>query len=145
MINIQEIDHLTEKFYNCICFNAEHYPKFDELQELFYDGGKLINNNFEQPIDFTVQSYVQAIMHQIDEGNVTFYSQQEISDKTEIFGSIAQRISVYEYASAAAAPQPWKRGINYIQYIFHNGKWLITAMIWSDEKEPIKIPETYLL
>ncbi|WP_423149251.1 hypothetical protein [Rubrolithibacter danxiaensis] len=145
MINIQEIDHLTEKFYECICFNPEHYPKFDQLQELFYGAGKLINTNFDKPIDFTVQSYIQAMMHQIEEGNAIFYSQQELADITEIFGKMAQRISVYEYSSIVDAPLPWKRGVNYIQYIFTNGKWLITSMIWGDEKETVQIPQTYLL
>lgn len=145
MINIQEIDHLTEKFYQCICFNTEHYPKFDRLEELFYGAGKLINNNFEKPLDFTVQSYVQALMRQIEEGNALFYSQQEISDSTEVFGKIAQRISVYEYSYEAECVQPWKRGVSFIQYIFTEGKWLITSMIWCDEKDGVKIPETYLL
>lgn len=145
MINIQHIDHLTENFYECICFNPEHYPKFDQLQELFYGAGKLINTNFDTPLDFTVQSYAQAMMHQIDEGNAEFYVQQEISDTTEVFGKIAQRISVYEYAFAVDTPQPWKRGVNYIQYIFTGGKWLITSMIWGDEKEGAEIPKTYLL
>lgn len=145
MMNIQEIDHLTEKFYQSICFNSEHYPGFDRLQELFYGAGQLINHNFEKPLHFTVQSYIQALMHQIDEGNAIFYSQQEISDTTEVFGKIAQRISVYEYSYEAECVQPWKRGVNFVQYIFTEGRWLITSMIWSDEKEGVKIPETYLL
>ncbi len=145
MINIQEIDHLTEKFYECLCFSPEHFPKVDQLQELFYGAGKLMNTNSDLPLDFTVQSYAQAMMHQIDVGNATYYVQQEVSDTTEVFGNIAQRISVYEYAFAVDTPQPWKRGVNYIQYLFTGGKWLITSMIWADEREEVKIPETYLL
>ncbi len=145
MINIQEIDHLIQKFYECVCFHPEHYPKYDQLQELFYGDGKLLNCNYDKPIDFTVHSYIQAMMHQIEEGNATFYSQQEISDVTEVFGRTAQRISVYEYAFEAEAVQPWKRGVNYVQFIFAEGKWKIVSMIWSDEREGVRIPEAYLL
>lgn len=144
-MNIQEIDHLTSLFYSCISFNQEHYPKFDKLQELFYGAGKLINNNFDQPIDFTVQSYVQALMRQIEEGNAAFLSQQEISDTTEVFGNTAQRISVYEYSSLADTKAPWKRGVNFIQYIYDEGRWQIVSMVWTDEKEDLPIPEAYLL
>lgn len=140
-----EIDKLTQHFYDCVCFNPEHYPKFDELEELFYGDGKLINGNFYQPLDFTVQSYIQALMHQIDDGNATFYSQQEISDITDVFGKMAHRISVYEYSNTADPSQPWKRGVNYIQYIFIDGKWRIVSMLWNDEKEELKIPESYLI
>lgn len=145
MINIRQIDKLTESFYECVSFNEEHYPKFDELQALFYGAGKLINNNYDPPLDFTVQSYIQAVMHQIEEGNATFYAQQEIGDTTEVFGNIAQRISVFEYSFTAETTQPWKRGVNYIQYIFAGEKWQIVSMVWNDEQPGLPIPKTYLL
>ncbi len=144
-MTILEIDKLTRDFYECICFNAEHYPKYDHLQELFYADGKLINGNLDQPLEFTVQSYIQAIMHQIEDGNAVFYSQQEISDVTEVFGKTAQRISVYEYSSDAASSDPWKRGVNYIQYIFINGSWKIVSMLWNDEMDELEIPQAYLV
>lgn len=144
-MNIQEIDRLTRQFYDCVSFNEEHYPGIDKLPELFFGAGKLINNNYDKPMDFTVQSYMQAVMRQIEEGNASFYAQQEVSDNTEVFGSIAQRISVYEYSFTAETTQPWKRGVNYIQYIFYEGRWQIVSMIWNDEKEELAIPETYLL
>ncbi|WP_374164236.1 hypothetical protein [Arcticibacter sp. MXS-1] len=145
MINIQEIDKLTEQFYAAISFNQEHYPQFDHLQELFYGAGKLINNNYDQPIDFTVQSYAQAVMKQIEDGSSSFYSQQEISDNTEVFGNTAQRVSVYEYSFSAETSQPWTRGVNFIQYIYTEGQWRIVSMVWTDEKDDLVIPETYLL
>ncbi|HEY0054954.1 MAG TPA: hypothetical protein VGB63_06325, partial [Pedobacter sp.] len=71
-------------------------------------------------------------------------SQQEISDVTEVFGKTAQRISVYEYSSDATSSNPWKRGVNYIQFIFINGSWKIVSMLWNDEKDELVIPEAYL-
>jgi hypothetical protein len=139
----QEIDNLTKEYYECICFNPEHFPQFDRLQDLFYGDGKLINSNFDKPLEFTVHTYTQALMLQIEEGNASFYSQQEISDITEVFGKIAQRISVYEYTTTHS-PLPWKRGVNFIQYIFINGAWKIISLLWEDEKEDQKIPQAYM-
>jgi hypothetical protein len=144
-MTIPEIDHLTERFYQSISFNAEHYPNFDMLQELFYGDGKLINNNFDKPVDFTVQSFSQALMKQIESGNISQFAQQEISDQTELFCKSAQRISVYEHSSASDPAKPWIRGVNYIQYIYIEGRWLITSMIWCDETDQTRIPEAYLL
>lgn len=140
-----QIDHLTQKFYESICFSQEKYPNIDQLQELFYGDGKLVNGNFDNPLEFTVQSYMQAIMHQIEEGNTEFYSIQEIADVTEVFGNTAHRVSVYEHASKANSQQPWKRGVNYIQFIFNEGSWQIVSMLWNDEKEGLKIPDEYLV
>ena len=139
----EEIDNLTRTFYECVCFHPEHFPKYDQLQSLFYGDGKLINSNFDKPMEFTVQSYIQALMHQIEEGNASFYSQQEISDITEVFGKTAQRLSVYEY-SYSAESKPWKRGVNHIQYILIDGHWKIVSMLWNDEKVDQPIPEEYM-
>lgn len=145
LMTIPEIDNLVNEFYKCVCFAPDHYPKYDQLQELFYGDGKLLNGNFDNPLEFTAQSYCQAIMHQIDEGNATYFAQQEISDLTEVFGDNAQRISVYEYSFVADNVEPWKRGVNYMQSICIDGKWKIVSMLWNDERDNLKIPEAYLV
>ncbi len=139
----QEIDHLTERFYESVCFNTEHYPNFDQLKELFYGSGKLINNNSDQPVDFTVQTFSHAITAQIEAGNADYFAQQEIGDKTEVFGNMAQRTSVFEYSLMKDNPN-WKRGLAYFQYICIAGKWLILSAIWAYEKEGLKVPESYV-
>lgn len=145
MIHIQEIDHLTERYYQSVSFNKEHYPNYDMLQNIFYGAGSIINNNFDAPIEFTIESFSQALSNQIEKGNSEYFVQQEISDTTEIFGKIAQRVSVYEYSSSELPDQQWKKGINYIQYIFIDNQWKITSMVWQDEKEEAKIPEELLM
>jgi|SRR6476661_1383185 len=145
MITIQDIDHLAEKFYQHSSFNAEHFPNFDELQELFFGDGKLINNSTGQPIELTVQSFAQSIMKQIESGDLQFFAQQEISDITEVYGGIAQRISVFEYSLSQDPNIPWKRGVNYLQFIKVGEDWKITSAIWSNELEGEKIPEFYLI
>lgn len=139
----QEIDHLTERFYESVCFNAEHFPNVDQLQELFYGSGILINNNSEVPIEFTVQTFAHFMMAQIESGESDYYVQQEISDKTEIFGTMAQRISVFEYSFVKDTPN-WKRGVSFLQYVYIKGEWLIVSIIWTYEKEGVKIPASYL-
>ncbi|MXV50631.1 hypothetical protein GS399_06570 [Pedobacter sp. HMF7647] len=143
-MTIQNIDHLTESFYKSISFDQEHYPNFDLLQDLFLGTGNLLNNTFEKPLEFTVQSFAQAMMQQIEAGNTSFFAQQEIADKTEIFGKIAQRRSVYEYSFKREQIERWPRGVNYIEYVFKNERWFITSMVWCDETDLCKIPEEWL-
>jgi hypothetical protein len=143
-MNLQDIDHLTERFYQGVSFNKEHFPNFDQVGELFYGSGSLINNSSNPPVEFTVQTFAHSIMSQIEAGDASFFAQQEIADRTEIFGNMAQRISVFEYSFVKDTPN-WQRGVNYIQYICFDSKWLITSMIWTFEKEGLLIPDTYLV
>jgi hypothetical protein len=140
----QEIDHLTERFYESVCYSAEHFPNVDQLQELFYGSGQLINNNLEPPVHFTVQTFAHAIMGQIEKGNTEYFVQQEISDQTEIFGNMAQRISVFEYSFVKDTPN-WKRGVSFLQYICIDNEWRIISIIWTFEKDDLTIPEKYMV
>lgn len=143
-VQIQQIDHLTEHFYLYKGFDAEHYFNTDALQELFFGDGHLVDASYEQPLEFTLSSFLQAINKQIEEGNASFFVQQEIGDTTHIYGNTAQRLSVYEYSNTKDASVKWKRGVNLIQYIFLDKRWLISAMIWQDESKDFPIPKEYL-
>lgn len=141
---IQLIDHVTEHFYLYKGFDAEHFPNMDALRELFFGEGHLLDHSFAQSIEFTLSSFVQALMKQIDAGNATFFVQQEIADQTEVHGNMAQRMSVYEYSNTRDATVKWRRGLSLIQFILKEDKWLISSIIWCDESKDFKIPEDWL-
>ncbi len=139
-----DIDFLTADFYEAISFTNGETPDFAPLKMLFFGDGILINNSFIKPIVFTAESFVQALESQIAEGNIQQFLQREIHSKTEIFGKIAQRVSVYEYNFADHEMERLPLGINYIQCVQIEGSWRITSMVWSDETESHIIPAEYL-
>ena len=141
---IQQIDHLTEHFYLYKGFDAEHFPNMDGLQEIFFGEGHLVDHSFAQTMEFTLSSFIQALMKQIDAGNAEFFVQQEIADRSQVFGTMAQRMSVYEYTNAKDAGKDWKKGMSLIQFVFKEGKWLISSVIWRDESKEFKVPEELL-
>lgn len=141
---IQQIDHITEHFYLYKGFDAEHFPNMDALSELFFGEGHLVDHSFAETMEFSLNSFIQALMKQIESGNADYFVQQEIADRTQVFGNMAQRMSVYEFSNTKDAAVKWKRGVNMIQFIFKDEKWLITAMIWQDENENFAIPAEYL-
>lgn len=139
-----EIDYLTSDFYKAISFKNAQPPEFDSLDILFYDDGVLVNNSFGEPIDFTTASFVEAMESQVASGELEQFMQREIFSKTEVFGKVAHRISVYEYNFSAQELPRMPRGINFIQFIQVEGNWRILSMAWNDENENHVIPEGYL-
>jgi len=69
---------------------------------------------------------------------------RELYSKTEIFGKIAHRVSVYEYTFSYYDTDNMLKGINYIQYILDDDLWRITSMAWNDENENHQIPADLL-
>jgi hypothetical protein len=139
-----QIDHLTADFYKAISFKNEETPDFTPLKILFYGEGILVNNSFSKPITFTAESFIQAMESQIAAGAMAQFMQHELHSKTEIFGRVARRVSVYEYNFADHELEWLPRGINFIQFVQIEGNWRILSMAWSDENESHLIPEEYL-
>jgi hypothetical protein len=144
MMNPRAIDYVTEEFYESLSFQDGEVPDLDNVKTLFYGDGVLINNSFSKPIAYTADTFIQTLESQIAEGTLKQFMQRELYANTEIFGKVAQRISVYEYSFSDYQTNNLPRGINYIQLIQTDDSWLITSMAWADENENYQIPEEYL-
>lgn len=143
-MNVRAIDYITEDFYESLSFQDGELPDLETVSELFYADGLLINNSFGKPITFTAETFIQTLESQIAAGTLLQFMQRELYSKTEIFGKVAQRLSVYEYSFADHEIENLPRGINYIQFILVDDSWRITSMAWSDENENYQIPAEYL-
>ena len=144
-MSITEIDYLTKDFYQAISFARSEPPDFTPVKILFYGEGILVNNSFSKPITFTAETFVEAMESQVAGGNMEQFMQRELHSKTEIFGKVAHRISVYEYNFADHEMQKLPRGLNFIQFVQIEGNWRILSMAWFDENENHLIPAEYLV
>jgi hypothetical protein len=140
-MNARAIDYVTEDFYESLSFMDGEMPDLDTVRDLFYGEGVLINMSFGKPVTYTAASFTGALEGQIEEGQLTQFMQRELYSKTEIFGRIAQRTSVYEYSLSYFETDNLPRGINYIQFIQVDDIWRIISMAWNDESENYRVPE----
>jgi hypothetical protein len=140
-----EIDYLTRDFYQSISFGNSEAPDFGPVKMLFFGDGILVNNSFNKPITFTAESFIEAMESQVAEGNIEQFMQRELNSKTEVFGKVAHRVSIYEYNFSDHKVQKPPRGVNFIQFVQIDGNWRILSMAWFDENENHLIPEEYLV
>lgn len=143
-MSIAAIDTLTTDFYNHISFKNSVVPDANVLSDIFHGAGVMINNSFEIPQEYTAEAFIQDLESQVALGETKQYLQREIASKTEMFGKVAQRVSVYEYTFSDYEPEAMPRGINFIQYIKIEDRWFITSMVWTDENENYQIPHEWL-
>jgi hypothetical protein len=139
-MNTRAIDYVTEDFYESLSFMDGELPDLETVKELFYADGLLVNNSFAVPVRFTAESFIKSIEDQIETGKLLQFMQRELYSNTEIFGKVAQRISVYEYSFSYYETENLLRGINYIQFVQDDDNWRITSMAWNDESENHRIP-----
>ena len=140
MMDTIEIDDLARDFYKAISFRNEQAPEQDPVDILFFGDGVIVNNSFLHPRGFTVESFVTSLESEIAEGNISQFIIHELKGKTEVFGKLAQRISVYEYNLGEETSGRLPRGVNYMQFVRIEGNWRITSVAWCDENEDNIIP-----
>ncbi|MGZ3888868.1 MAG: hypothetical protein ACXVI9_00085 [Mucilaginibacter sp.] len=144
MMDTIEIDDLARDFYKAISFSNEHAPDLDPVKILFFGEGALVNTSFLHPLGFTVESFVTSLESEIAEGNMSQFIMKELKGKTQVFGKLAQRISVYEYNLGEETSGRLPRGVNYMQFVRIDGNWRILSVAWCDENEDNIIPAEYL-
>jgi hypothetical protein len=143
-MNTRQIDFITEDFYESLSFMDGELPDLDTVRDLFYEDGLLVNMSFGKPISYSTESFLRALEDQISEGQLTQFMQRELYSKTEIFGRIAQRTSVYEYSLSYYETEGIPKGVNYIQFVQVDDIWRISSMIWNDEGANFRVPEELL-
>jgi hypothetical protein len=140
----EAIDLLTTDLYAAISFRPGGKPDLDRLKGLFRLPGILVNNNGEEPVVWDVEGFVHTYGQQIDGGSVHSFMEEEITDRTELFGAVAHRFSTYQARFRGEDSAAVIQGINSIQFIKTGGAWRVVSIIWNDQKEGLPIPEQYL-
>ena len=141
---IKEIDSITRELYASICFKTGEQPNLKKLKHLFIPEGKLINNNGDTPLIMTIDRFIATFQKQLSDGAITSFYEGELSGRTDIFGKIAHRFSVYEAKFDLNSEEPFCIGINSIQFIKTGNSWRVSSMVWNDQTDTLKIPEKYL-
>jgi hypothetical protein len=115
-------------------------------RSLFLPGAHLIRTSIAP--DGTPQALVMDVQA-YEENTVQYFRQEsfyeaEIARRTERFGNVAHAFSTYEARHQPDEVNPFKRGINSIQFSYDGRRWWIANMIWDNEREDNPLPQEYL-
>lgn len=139
-----EINSLINEFYQTLSFEKVEVNKFDRLFKFFTPEALMIGNVGTTPEFSTVKQFVDGAKESWKKFQVTARNEYELCAKTEIFGKIAHRFSTYKIQIIAKGRERYTSGINTIQLIKQNNRWVITNIAWDGESQTKKIPAKYL-
>ncbi len=142
--DMEQINNLTGMLYATVCFGEGEEPALDKLDDLFVQGGRLINNNPDSPLIMDAEGFVERVKDMIAGGKLKSFNEREINSVTELFGKIAHRFSTYESRFDPQQTEPFSVGINSIQMVKIKGKWLISSLVWNDRTSGMPVPQKYM-
>ncbi len=78
-----------------------------------------------------------------NDGSLSDFIEEEIFERTEIFGNIAHRLSLYKKSGLMNGKEFKNKGIKTIQFIKTTAGWKISSVAWDDEREEFKIDDKF--
>jgi hypothetical protein len=138
----QAIQKRIELLYNSMSFSEGTDPNWSNFHDCFTSSAQFINANLDAPMFLDVRTFSQVLERQIKEHSIPQLFTQEILHRTQIFGKIAQRFSVFANKIELDG-QPTTRGVNSIQLICAKGNWLIQSISWYNERSDDSISNSF--
>lgn len=128
-----EIDEITAQFFDAFTNRNGAVPDVDRLYRLFVDGASIIKNVGAEAQVFDVRGFVEPRRAILSDGSLTDFSEWETSSKTDVFGNIAQRFSLYRKSWNASGERFEGEGAKSLQFIRTREGWKIASLIWDDK------------
>jgi hypothetical protein len=132
------IDELTHAFFGAFTNRNGAEPNVDGIRDLFVPNGIVVKSIAgKAPEVWTVDAFIQPRKALLASGALTDFSEEEISERTEIsfaaLGNIAQRSSMYRKTGLLDGARFEGRGVKLFQYALTPAGWRISAVAWEDE------------
>jgi hypothetical protein len=134
---------LIEGFFAAVSFPAGGRPAYEQLPGLFTACGRLIRNTPGNSQDLSVAEFVADRLAAFGTGQLTSFSESEISARTEAFGRIGHRLSTYTKSGVLDGAGFAARGVISTQFVEGTDGWRISSMAWDDERTGLSLPLSY--
>ena len=132
------IDEITTVFFDAFSNRNGATPKLDGLFALFIPEAIIIKNTGTAPEIYNLPGFIAPRKALLTDGSLINFYEEETSERTDIFGNVAQRYSPYRKSWSAAGDDYKGAGVNVFQFVRTPVGWKISSLAWDDE-EPTRV------
>jgi aminoglycoside 6'-N-acetyltransferase len=131
----QAIDVVTAAFYAAFRSAAGVRVELSGLYELFLPQATIVKTCGSEPTICDLPGFVVPRENLLNDGTLLDFSEHEVSERTDVFGSIAQRFSVYTSTGRRNGVAFTAYGVKSLQFVHTQHGWRIAAIAWDDERD----------
>ena len=131
------IDEITAQFFDAFTNRNGTVPNVDCLHDLFAPQAVIVKNVNGCPVFYDVSGFIEPRKAILTDGTLADFREAEVSEDTQLFGTIAQRFCRYEKSWTTAEGKKHEgAGVKSIQFIHTSQGWKICSLTWDDEPAP---------
>ncbi|GAA3491601.1 hypothetical protein GCM10018987_56840 [Streptomyces cremeus] len=127
-----ELDRLMEVFLGAFDNRGGRHANVGVVREVFIPEGMIISNVAGQTVIYDLDGFVAPRERILSDGTLTEFSEWEVAERTEIFGTVAHRFS--EYGKSGFRDGEWFEGAGRktTQFLRTPDGWRMSSMAWDD-------------
>ena len=133
------LDELTKRFFNLFTNKDRIEPDVDNIYQLCIAEAVIIKNTGTTPEIYRLEQFVNPRKKILTDGTLTDFSEEEVTERTEIFGNIAQRFCLYKKSGYLSGHYFETKGMKTIQFVNTPSGWKISSLAWDDERDELSI------
>jgi RimJ/RimL family protein N-acetyltransferase len=128
-----ELDGLMATFLGAFANPGGARPNVEAIEEVFIPEGMIVSNAGDTPVIYDLRQFIAPREKILTDGTLTEFREWETAETTEIFGSIAHRLS--EYRKSGYLNGEWfeGRGRKTTQFVKTPSGWKMSSLAWDDE------------
>ena len=112
-----QITKIANEFFDLFTNTGNRIPNLEDIKKIFLSDGLIINNSFEEPSIYDLESFIRPRVEILTNGTLTNFKEQETHHKTEICGNIAQRKCNYKKSGELNGKPFEGEGLKLMQFI----------------------------
>lgn len=136
----QQIDALTTAFFRLFSPNAERRIDLSAIGELFIPQGLIVKTCGQDYETYTLEQFIAPRQALLDGGRLVDFLEHEVSQRTQVMGQVAQRLSLYRKSGCLDGARFEARGVKTFQFVKSPQGWRISALAWDDERAGLALP-----
>lgn len=127
-----ELDELMRLFFSAFT-NTDGPPRTDRIHEVCIPQATIISQTGDRSVVYDLDSFVAPRQRILTDGTLTEFSEWEVSERTEIYGSIAHRFSEYRKSGVQNGERFEGGGHKTTQFVRTPAGWRISFLAWEDD------------
>ncbi|MFJ9854446.1 GNAT family N-acetyltransferase [Streptomyces sp. NPDC101150] len=127
-----ELDRLMRVFFSAFDNTGGRGPDLGVIRDVFIPQGRIIANVGDEPVIYDLDAFIEPREKMLTDGTLTEFSEWEVAERTEIFGSIAHRFSTYRKSGFRHGEWFEGSGCKTTQFLQTPSGWKISSLAWDD-------------
>ena len=136
----QAIDALVRAFFAVFDNRGGQRPRLGALHELCLPECVITRAAPDGIVTCGLDEFIAPRAALLNGGGLAEFFEEEVQGRTDLFGGVAQRLSLYRKAGVLRGEVYAARGIKCVQFVKTETGWRISAFAWEDERPGLEIP-----